>query len=72
MASCFCFVNPSGFLFGLSQKGTICSCEGDEQLFMMQHMENSMIGGILDDNVWYVDSRASNHMTSHGEWFRDT
>ncbi len=25
MAGCFCFANPSGFLFGLSQKGTICS-----------------------------------------------
>jgi len=35
-------------------------------------MANSMIGGILDNNVWYVDSEASNHMTSHGEWFRDT
>ena len=21
------------------------------------------------DSVWYVDSGASNHMTSHGEWF---
>jgi hypothetical protein len=31
---------------------------------MMQHMENSMIGGVLDNNVWYVDSGASNHMTS--------
>ncbi len=38
----------------------------------MQHMVNSMIGGVLDNNVWYVDSGASNHMTSHGEWFRDT
>jgi hypothetical protein len=37
----------------------------------MQHMANSMIGGVLDNNVWYVDSGASNHMTSHGEWFRD-
>jgi hypothetical protein len=35
-------------------------------------MVNSMIGGVLDNNVWYVDSRASNHMNSHGEWFRDT
>jgi hypothetical protein len=35
-------------------------------------MVNSMIGGVSDDNVWYVDSRASNHMTSDGEWFRDT
>jgi hypothetical protein len=25
MAGCFCFANPSGFLFGPSQKGTICS-----------------------------------------------
>ncbi len=31
-----------------------------------------MIGGISDNNVWYVDFRASNHMTSHEEWFRDT
>jgi len=31
-----------------------------------------MIGVVSDNNVWYVDSRASNHMTSHGEWFRDT
>jgi len=46
--------------------------QGDEQLFVMQHMVNSMIGGVLDNNVWYVDSRASNHTTSHGEWFRNT
>ncbi len=31
-----------------------------------------MIGGVSDNNVWYVDFGASNHMTSHGEWFRDT
>ncbi len=30
-----------------------------------------MIGGVLDNNVWYVDSRVSNHMTSHGKWFKD-
>jgi hypothetical protein len=38
----------------------------------MQHMANSMIRGVSDNNVWYVDSRTSNHMISHGEWFRDT
>ncbi len=38
---------------------------------MMQHMANSMIGGVSDNNVWYVDSKASNHMISDGEWFRD-
>ncbi len=30
-----------------------------------------MIGGVLDNNVWYVDFGASNHMINHGEWFRD-
>jgi len=37
----------------------------------MQHMANSMIGGVLNNNVWYVEFVALNHMTSHGEWFRD-
>ncbi len=56
------------------QQGNYASIsnQGDEQLFMMQHMANSMIGGVLDNNVWYVDSRALKHMISHGEWFRDT
>jgi hypothetical protein len=31
-----------------------------------------MIGGVSDNNVYYVDSEASNHMTSHGKWFKDT
>jgi len=47
------------------------SNQGDEQLFAMQHMANSMIGSVSYNNVWYVDSGASNHMTSHGKWFRD-
>jgi hypothetical protein len=34
-------------------------------------MANSMIGGVSDNNVWYVGSGTSNHMTSHGEWFRN-
>ncbi len=39
---------------------------------MMQHIANLTIGGVSDNNVWYVDSVVSNHMTSHGKWFRDT
>jgi hypothetical protein len=35
-------------------------------------MANSMIGGVSNNNVWYVDYGASNHMTNHGEWFRNT
>jgi hypothetical protein len=58
---------------GKLQEGNyaLTSNQGDEQLFMMQHMANSMIGGVLNNNVWYVDSKASNHMTDHGEWLRD-
>jgi hypothetical protein len=59
---------------GKLQQGNYASTsnQGDEQLFVMQHMANSMMGGVLDNNVWYVDFGVSNHMTSHGEWFRDT
>ncbi len=59
---------------GKLQQGNYASIsnQGDEQLFVMQHMANSMIRGVSNNNVWYVDSRASNHMTNHGEWFRDT
>jgi len=38
----------------------------------MQHMANSMIRGVSDNNVQYVDFGASNHMTNHGEWFTNT
>jgi len=49
----------------------LISNQGDEQLFVMQHIANSMIGGVIDNNVWYVDFGASNHITSHGKWFRN-
>ena len=36
----------------------------------MKHMANSMKKSTSQsDEVWYVDSRASNHMMSHEEWF---
>ncbi len=58
---------------GKLQQGNYASTsnQGDEQLFVMQHMASSMIGGVSDNNGWYVDSGALNHMTNHGEWFRD-
>ena len=35
-------------------------------------MVNAMTADIhASEDVWYVDSGASNHMTSRGEWFRD-
>jgi len=47
------------------------SNQGDGQLFVMQHMANSMVGSVSNNNVWYVDSGASNHMINHGEWFKN-
>ena len=39
---------------------------------VMQHVMNAMAAeNHAKDDVWYVDSGASNHMTSRGEWFRD-
>jgi len=39
----------------------------------MQHVMNSMFvdAASCKEDVWYVDSGASNHMTSHGEWFKE-
>jgi hypothetical protein len=39
------------------QQGNYASTSNqvDEQMFMMQHMANSMIGGVSNNNVWYVD-----------------
>ena len=37
-------------------------------------MMNSMSAANVStcgENVWYVDSGASNHMTGHGEWFKE-
>jgi hypothetical protein len=35
-------------------------------------MANSMIRSVSNNDFWYVDYGSSNHITSHGEWFRDT
>ena len=40
---------------------------------MMQHAMTSTSENVgrNENDVWYVGSGASNHMTSHGEWFED-
>ena len=43
---------------------------------MIRHREKFMSASTLTsasnlEDVWFVDSRASNHMTPHQEWFQD-
>ena len=43
-------------------------------MFMMKHRANSMsastsTSALNPEDVWFVDFGASNHMTSHKEWF---
>ena len=42
----------------------------------MRHKAHSMLAHDLtstssSEDVWFVDSRASNHMASHEDWFRE-
>jgi hypothetical protein len=43
MAGCFCFANPSGFLFGPSQKGTICSSASLDPIFLASSQFSHLI-----------------------------
>ena len=45
-------------------------------MFVMRHEAHSMLAqastsASASNNVWFVDSGASNHMTSHEDWFRE-
>ena len=38
--------------------------------FIMKQKDNSMkMSTSKPNHMWYVDSKASNHMTNHKEWF---
>ena len=45
-------------------------------MFVMRHKAQSMLAqastsASAPNNVWFVDSGASNHMTSHEDWFHE-
>ena len=45
-------------------------------MFMIKHRANSMsaftsTSALNPEDIWFVDSGASNHMTFHKEWFRE-
>ena len=69
---------PKGKASGKREQGNYASTSNDasdsrsERMFVMQHVMNTMTAeNSTQDDVWYVDLGASNHMTSRGEWFRD-
>ena len=70
-----CYKKQNDIKSGKLQQGNYASSskqaeDRSEQLFVMQHMLSSITGDVSQSSdVWYVDSGASNHMTSHGEWF---
>ena len=46
------------------------------RMFVMRHEAHSMLAqastsASASNNVWFVDSGASNHMMSHEDWFRE-
>lgn len=42
-----------------------------DQLFAMTHVQGDKAIDVGLEDVWYIDSGASNHMTPHGEWFEE-
>ena len=45
-------------------------------MFVMRHKVHSMLtqspgNTFASNNIWFVDFRASNHMTSHKDWFKE-
>ena len=69
---------PKGKTSGKKEQGNYASTSRDasegrsKHMFIMQHLMNTRTAeNPTKDDVWYVDSGASNHMTSRGEWFRD-
>ena len=49
------------------------NAEDNERLFVVQHVMNAVAENVskCGDTMWYVDSGALNHMTSHREWFKE-
>ena len=70
-----CYKKQNDIMNGKLQQGNYASSsrQGDdrnEHLFMVQHMTNSVTSAKESNNVWYVNSGASNHMTGHAEWIQ--
>ncbi|MCO5561419.1 hypothetical protein L7F22_015040 [Adiantum nelumboides] len=50
---------------------SISNNDNDGRLFVMQHMMSAIAHDASANDVWYVSSCASNHMTFHQNWFSE-
>ena len=69
-----CYKKQADIRSGKLQHGNYASSSHDdsEKLFAMQQkMHSATMQDHMRDDVWYVDSGASNHMTSRGNWFKE-
>ena len=70
---CYSRSNNNNKRNGRGRQGNYASSsrESGERLFIMQHMMSACGKGDCADDVWYVDSGASNHMTHYKNWFHE-
>ena len=70
---CYSRNNNNNRRYGRGQQGNYASSSNNnaERLFVMQHMMSACAQGNCADDVWYVDSGASNHMTHYKNWFNN-
>ena len=70
-----CYKKQVDIRSGKLQHGNYASSSHDDcskKLFAMQQkMHSTTMQDDMRDDVWYVDSGASNHMTSRGNWFKE-
>ncbi|MCO5588615.1 hypothetical protein L7F22_042572 [Adiantum nelumboides] len=53
------------------KEGILTDYLDDQEEMESTHTDLQDSVKVKDDNVWYVDSSASNHMTRGGEWFKN-
>ena len=66
-----CWSNTNNSRRGRGQQGNYANSNTDERLFVMQRMMTATAHADGPNDVWYVDSGASNHMTHHKNWFNE-
>ena len=66
-----CYKKQADIISGKLQHGNYASSSHDDRLEKLFAMQYKMHSTTMQDDVWYVDSGASNHMTNNGNWFKE-